>query len=116
MTIEELVVKYLNDNLTGGIEAFAETPENPASKFVIIEKTSSGRVNYINSATIALQSYAPTMLDAIKLNEEVKAIMDNMVVLPEISKAAFERDYNFTDPNKKQYRYQAIYELTHYLA
>lgn len=112
--IEQIVIDYLNDNLTNGIEAYAEVPENPASKYVIVQKTGSGRVNKIDSATFALQSYADSKYEAATLNEEVKSIMDSITDHPKVSASALNSDYDFTDPKKKQPRYQAIYNLTHY--
>ena len=47
------------------------------------------------------------------LNERVKAAMGKMVSLDDISKAELNTDYNFTDPETKEYRYQAIYDLVY---
>lgn len=112
--IETTVIKYLNDNLSGGVEAFAEIPENPSSKFVIVQKTGSGRVNHIDSSAFSLQSYGTSKYEAATLNEEVKTIMDGIIELGEVSRSALNSDYDFTDPSTKRYRYQAIYNITHY--
>ena len=54
------------------------------------------------------------MAYTIEINEEVKAAMDEIIVLPEISRSKLNSDYNFTDTEKKRYRYQAVYDITHY--
>lgn len=40
--------------------------------------------------------------------------MDAAATCPEISGVKLDRDYNFTDTTTREYRYQAIYDLTYY--
>jgi len=110
--IEKIVLDYLDTTLT--VDVFMERPENPPTKYVIVEKTSSSRVNHIDSATFALQSYAPSLCEAADLNETVKAAMDAITLKNEIASSKLNSDYNFTDAASKSYRYQAVYNLTHY--
>lgn len=110
--IEKIVLDYLNDNLT--VDAFMEKPEDPPEKFVVIEKTGSGRDNLIDTATFALRSYAPELHEAAELNEEVKAAMDGLISLDAVGKSKLNSDYNFTDAGEKQYRYQAVYNITYH--
>ena len=91
--------------------AYLEIPQNPPDKFVIVDKTGSSEENHIYSATFALQSYAKTLYEAAALNEEVKKAMDKIIELDMISSSKLNTDYPFTDTTKKQYRYQAVYEL-----
>ena len=81
---------------------------------MLIEKTGSARRNYIDMATVALQSYAESMFEAAALNERVKQVMYDIIALPMISKAELNSDYNFTDTAKKEYRYQAVYDITYF--
>ena len=110
--IEKTVLDHLNSTLP--VPCYMEKPENPPERYVLIEKTSSGRENHIQTATIAAQSYAETLYQAAALNESVKSAMDGLVELDRITRAALNSDYNFTDSAKKQYRYQAVYDITHY--
>lgn len=110
--IEETVLNHMEGKLS--VFVGMEVPDNPPSKYVVIEKTSSSRVNHIDSATFAFQSYAPTMREAAELNEEVKAAADSLIENDLISKAALNSDYNFTDTSKKGYRYQAVYNITYH--
>lgn len=110
--VEGLIIEYLNENLSCG--AYDEIPEKAPEEFVVVQKTGSSRVNRIDSATFALQSYSASKLEAALLNEEVKKAMDKLVELPKISKSALNGDYDFTDSSTKRYRYQAIYQITHY--
>ena len=60
-----------------------------------------------------MQSYAPSLFEAAELNERVKAAMDDLILLPDIFSAKLDSDYNFTDTATKQYRYQAVYNITY---
>ena len=107
--IERIVLDYLKGALD--VPVRMEEPEEVVKEYVLIEKTGSSVENHIQSATFAIQSYADSLLRAAEMNEEVKAAMDNMVILKEISKAELNSDYNFTDQTKKRYRYQAVYDV-----
>lgn len=111
--IEKIVVDHLVAQLNM-TDVYMEVPDAPPTKFIVIEKTGSGRVNLINSATIAIQSYDETLFKTAELNELVKAAMDLLSSNSEIGKVALESDYNFTDTSTKRYRYQAVYDITHY--
>jgi len=111
MMLEEIIIRYLNDN---GIIAYAEVPQAPPERFAVIERTSGGRVNMINNARIAVQSYAPSLYAAAQLNETVKDVMLALPVLDDIGSCRLSADYNFTDTTTKRYRYQAIFDINYY--
>ena len=110
MILTELL-SYLNTNLS--VEAYAEAPEE-LTGYVLLEQTGSSRRNHIITTTIAIQSYGNSMLGAMTLNEEVKTVMGGFLQLDDIIKVELETDYNFTDTTTKQYRWQAVYNITHY--
>lgn len=107
--IEKIILDYLNDKLD--VDVYLERPVKAPLKYVLLEKTGSSRENYINSATVAIQSYAESMYEAASLNEAVKKAMDEIIMLPAVLSSKLNSDYNFTDTTKKSYRYQAIYDL-----
>lgn len=109
--IETTVLNYLKQTLDVPVKM--ETPANPTARYVLLEKTGSSRTNRLNTATIAAQSYAESLVEAAKLNEEVKAAIDNMVELNAISACRLNSDYNFTDTTTKKYRYQCVYVITY---
>ena len=82
--------------------------------YVIFEKTSSGKRDYANSATFAFQSYATTLYSAAVLNEEVKTAVESMIELDDISGIHLNSDYNFTDTETKEYRYQAVFNINYF--
>lgn len=110
--IEQIVLTYLSTALS--VPVFAEVPTAPGKSFVVIEKTGSGNTNHISSAMIAVQSYADTLLGAAQLNEAVKEAMENLTDLDSIGRCKLNTDYNFTDTASKRYRYQAVFDITHY--
>ena len=110
--IELVILNYLTEHLS--VPAFLEHQKNEPKRFVIFEKTSSSKNNYLPSATFAFQSYAESMYGAAKLNEEAKQVVENMIELDEISGIHLNSDYNFTDTETKQYRYQAVFDINHY--
>ena len=107
--IEVIVLEYLREQLD--VPVYMENPIAAPEKYVLLEKTGSTSENLIESATIAIQSYAGSLFDAISLNEEVKEAMKKIVMLDEVMGAELNSDYNFTDTTKKKYRYQAVFEL-----
>lgn len=114
--IEKIVLDYLTSALS--VPVYMQEPVNrrpdEANTFVVIEKTGSGKENRISSATIAIQSYAPTLYEAAQLNEQVKEAMEDIIELGEITKAKLNSDYAFIKVSTKQPRYQAVFDLTHY--
>lgn len=110
--IEGVVRGYLEDALD--VPCRMEVPSGAPERFVVVEKTGSDTENHICRATIAVQSYGPTLLEAARLNERVKAAMDGLSGLDEICRCRLNSDYNYTDTASKRYRYQAVYDITHY--
>ena len=86
--IEETIRSFLAERLDVPVRLSVPTPA-PA-RFVVVEKTGSGYEDGIYNATIAVQSYGPAAtshdgtLDAAKLNELVKAAMQDADNLPQL--------------------------------
>ena len=112
--IELVLYNYLLSNLSSPV--FMEIPKtNIPSKFYVIEKTGGSEENHIFSSTFAIKSYAGTLFDAAKLNDDLKAVMlDGLITRPEIASVDLNSDYNFTDTTTKKYRYQAVFDIVHY--
>lgn len=109
--IEQIVLDYLSRSF----RAYMEVPEDfPGGDFVVIEKTGGGEADQIARSTIIVQSYGPTLYRAADLNRRVKIAMKGLTELPEISRASLNSDYNYTDTSTKRYRYQAVFDITHY--
>lgn len=115
--IESIVLNYLLGlNLSGiGQNVFAEVPVTPPSSYIVIEKTASGAQDKIHSAMIAVQSYSKTsLLTAAQINQAVVDAMEVMAeTVAEIYSSKLNSDYNFTDPETREYRYQAVFNLVY---
>lgn len=110
--IEQILLDYLRTRLE--IPVHMEIPEKPPLEFIVLEKVGSSKTNKISSATFAIQSYAGTLLRAAEWNEAVKAAIEEADSLDEVCAVRLNTDYNFTDTSTKRYRYQAVYDITHY--
>lgn len=110
--IELVVLNYLKTKLD--IPVVMEHQPNLPKRYILIEKTSSKRDNLLNSSVIAIQSYAESLYEAAILNEKIKEIIDQLGYIDEVSGVRLNSDYNFTDSETKQYRYQAVFDIKHY--
>ncbi|EMF0144709.1 hypothetical protein OSF83_002537 [Enterococcus hirae] len=110
--IEIIIKQYLDSHLS--VPSFLEQSGKMLDSYILFEKTGSSKRNYLSSATFAFQSYAGSLYDAAKLNEELKEVVENMIELDEISNVQLNSDYNFTDTTTKKYRYQAVFDINHY--
>lgn len=109
----ELVIKnYLDGHLS--VPSFLERSDKMPERFILFEKTSGAKRNQVESSTFAFQSYAPSMYEAAKLNEELKEVIEDLITVNEVSSVRLNSDYNFTDTERKEYRYQAVFDITHY--
>ena len=110
--IEIIIKNYLDGHLD--VPSFLEKSGAMPDTYVLFEKTSSTQSNYLKSATFAFQSYAPSMYQAALLNEKVKDVVLKLDTLAEVSGVSLNSDYNFTDTETKEYRYQAVFDINYY--
>lgn len=107
--VEKLILDYLTETLD--VPVHMEKPEPPPDSYVLIEKTGAGENNHIQSATLAVQSYAPSLYLAAVLSRRVVEAMQDAVTVPNLSRVALNNEYNYTDTSKKGYRYQAVFDV-----
>lgn len=105
------LLDYLNAELSVGV--YMEAPEQ-TTDYVLLDQTGTSRTNHIITTTIAIQSYAQSLYEAMQLNEEVKAAMEGFAELANVTRVELETDYNFTNTATKQYRWQAVFSIIHY--
>lgn len=110
--IEKIIIDYLFPILE--LPVTATHPEHDPEAFVIVERVGGGMTNRVRHATVAIQSYGPTMLDAAQLHEQVLAAMTGIAALNEIGSCSLNSEYNYTDEETKHYRYQAVFDLFYY--
>lgn len=97
-----------------GIPVYMEKPADAPEKFVLLEKTGGDISNHIMHATIAVQTYAPTMYEAARLANQARdaffALLEDDHIF---SVDLYSGPYNFTDREMKQYRYQSVFVITY---
>lgn len=110
--IETIILNYLTG---AGITAVMEVPEGGGTPpFVVIERTGGGENNLLRQATVAIQSYGASLYAAAALNDLVVKTMENLPELPSVASCDLNSDYNYTDTEKHQYRYQAVFDIVYY--
>lgn len=110
--IEKILMEYLQSNID--IPVFLEKPSMFRGDYILIEKTGSGKGDQIDSAMVAVQSYSGSMTGAAELNDMVKEVVLGCIELDEIGSCHLNSDYNYTDTSTKEYRYQAVFNITYY--
>lgn len=110
--IEKIVYDYWKAKET--VPGYVQVPKTVPKQHIRIEKTGSSEENRLKHATIVIQSYAESIFAAATLNETVKTRMSKIVELKDVASCECETDYNFTDTETKQYRYQAVFSIYYY--
>ena len=110
--IEKIILDYLKAALD--VPVSMQLPADPPPRCVVLEKTGSSCTDHIYTAMLVVQSYASSLYGAAALNEQVKAAMADADTLSEVCAVRLNTDYNFTDTASKRYRYQAVFDITHY--
>lgn len=111
--IEKTLLDYLNAaHLSATV--YMEQPKEKPAAFFLLEKTGSTKTNHVVESNFAVQSYGATLYEAATMNEEIKAAIAEAITMDEVSRVSLNGDYNFTDNTTKDYRYQAVFVITHY--
>lgn len=112
--ISKTIIDYLNSVDELNASAFAEVPEEAPDKYIIVEHISGDEKNHICTTRLAVKSIAPSLYEAALLNEAVKKAVSGAVSLNEVCAIDLNNDFNDTDTARKKYRYQAVFDITHY--
>lgn len=111
--IETIVLNYIAD--AAGVPAYLEEPEAPPERYLITEKIGSAYANRLDAAMIAVQSYAPSLLEAAELSHTVRRLMHAMPErLTNVTRCVCTGDHNHTDTTTHRYRYQAVFDISYY--
>ena len=122
MTIEEYIIDYLATALAETVGSATipfpvsgDVPSPVPDSFNTVEQTGADAENKIRFATIAVQSWHTTRANAAALNARVEAAMERITEKAEISACTLTNSYNYTDMARKKPRYQAVFQVVHYL-
>lgn len=113
MMIEKIVLDYLNATLST-CRTYMERPKDRPDRFVLIEVTGQRKSENIYYSTVAIQSYAESLLFAAELDDAVGEAMDGITTLDEVASVELNSSYNWTDGAKGEYRYQSVFTIVHY--
>lgn len=108
--IEKTILDYLAS--CTGCPVYMERPREAPEKYVLIEKTGSSMQNMIRTATMAVQSVDASLYGAALLSSNVVGYMLNADI-ENVFDIELNSDYNFTNANTKEYRYQAVFNITY---
>lgn len=111
MMIEKEILDYLTAELPS-VPVYVEVPRTPPSVYVVIDKTGSSERNRLRTATLAVQSIAPSMYEAASLSESVISALKSAEI-ENVFGISLDSDYNFTDTETKEHRYQAVFDITY---
>ena len=111
--IENILIKKL-DKAVGNIRAYGEVPKDKPSEYILVEKTGGALENQIWKSIIAIKSIsAKSKYRASFINDEViKFLLTYQDA--DIASCALNTSYEYTNTSTKEYRYQAVFQITHY--
>ena len=110
--IEAIIRDYLLSVLS--VPVYIDVPVNPPAKRVVIERTGGGKENQVRNAMVAVQSYGATKAEAAHLHEDVLSKLPGIATGDVVSACDVNAEYDYTDTTTKQYRYQAVFDITYY--
>lgn len=121
--VETLVVQYLNAELATRspwttTEAYTKVPMNRPAAFVRILRTGGTRTRFIDTATLALESWADDAITASNLAQTVRALMFNIdrvtydsVTYQFYAPQEFAGPANLPDPDSVMERYTETFSV-----
>ena len=112
--IESAVIGHLCTELNT-VNVFAERPKKdlPAA-YWLIEKTAAQEENPILQATLAVQSISSnSLLEAAQMSNDAEEAMRSLILLENVGSSKLNSAYNFTDPETREYRYQAVFDINY---
>lgn len=111
--IEVLLKNFIDQNLD--YPAYMEVPNTPPDNFFVIEKVGGSREEQIDSAMVAIQTYAPSLYQtAQNCNVMIDSILNDFITCPEVSSVKLNSSYNYPDTATRRYRYQSLFEIYYY--
>ena len=114
MTVEEFVISALSEALES-ISVSGSVPHPMPPRFVTVELIGASRRDLINTARLSVESWGESRADSAALYETVTAAMLALPARPEISSVSLNSGYNNTDMSSDRPRYDATFDVVHYL-
>ena len=112
MIIEAVILDHLRTVL--GVPAYAEQPTAGSGEYLVLQRLGGAQRNRIPWISAAIQSCAPSLYEAAALSDRVRAAMERLADKDGICESRLVSESEFSDPEAKIRRYQAIFEITYY--
>lgn len=113
--IEKTIIQYLTTAQIPGIgsHVYAETPaENIPDNYVLIKRTGGSMADYIRTYNVYTETVGKDQLTTLRNHEAVIAAMLAIRDHTEIMACRLNSDYNATTTRTKDYRFQALWQIT----
>lgn len=113
--IEATIIQYLTAQDLPGIGAhiYGETPaENIPENYVLIRRTGGSMANYIRQYNIYTETVGKDRLTTLQNHEAVVSAMLAIRDHTDIMSCRLNSDYDATNTRTKEYRYQALWQIT----
>lgn len=110
--IEAILRDYLI--LTTQKTVYLEIPANAADEYYAIERVGGSEEEKLFKSSITIESHGSSLYRSALMDEELIAAMENAIECTDISSVALNSHYNATDPERKIYKYKALFDITHY--
>lgn len=111
--ITEIEIRNFLLEQLDGVPVHFQVPSGPPDLYVLIEKVGSFRDHGLWTDSFAFQSCGKSLLEVMRLNQEIKEVLPGIVELDDFFRCECETDYNFTNTETKEYRYQAVFEIVY---
>lgn len=112
-----MIEKTVRDFLVSkGYEAYVQlTPtQEHGAAYLVIQRTGTSLENLVSGARIVIQSYAPTFLEAGRLNDDViRHMVNEFMTVRNVSACRLENSYPQIDLRTKETRFQAVFYVTY---
>ena len=104
---EAALIAWLNADVAVLVEAFGSIPEVRQSSFITVERTGGQQTSLFDSPTLAVQCWAETRSEAMKLADLVAArLRGGWRQQSYVAACDVNSIYNFPNPDSGQARYQ----------
>jgi len=111
--IETTIISYLN-GVMGSVPVGFEAPLNKPEKYVVLTMLDGGEINHIKTATINVDCYAKSLLQAAELCELMDTHLMGMLTLDSISSVSIYGRKSRTNTTTKTYCYECVCNLYYY--
>lgn len=110
MDAERVVAKHIKD--TTGIGTYLKVPEVYPAEFVTISRSGSTGERFFKRVQLTVQVWAQTRVKAAELADSTESAIYDLDSITNIFKVECGGFYEWTDPESKMNRYQAIIYIT----